>query len=238
MNYSLLLVNQDQEFIDNFIYSFKTEDYAIDYRKNIKEAIEAFRAKEYDLVIIDMQYKDGTGLDLKRKLNEIRSTATIVVSESNEPNDKVLALEYGCDDYIVRPFYLLELKARMRAVLRRTSHEEKAYEPAPQQDALNKGFFEFNILGRKVKVDEHELDLTGKEFDLLYILVSNKKRIFSRRDLADQLWKDIDQSNIRTIDVHIRRLREKLEPTRASEFIQTSWGQGYYFDDTVENKRR
>lgn len=238
MTYKLLLVNQDKEFVDNFIYSFKTEDYEITNASNLKEAIEYFRNNIYDLVIIDMIYKDGTGLDLKRKMNEIKDTPTIVVSKSNEPNEKVLALEYGCDDFIVIPFYLLELKARIRAVLRRSARTEVVVNNVERDDSLTKGLFEFNILGRKVRVDSTELDLTGKEFDLLYILVSNKTKVFTRRDLADELWKGIDESNIRTVDVHIRRLREKLESTKASKFIKTSWGEGYYFDDSVEDKRR
>lgn len=238
MTYKLLLVNQDKEFVDNFIYSFKTEDYEITNASNLKEAIEYFRNNIYDLVIIDMIYKDGTGLDLKRKMNEIKDTPTIVVSKSNEPNEKVLALEYGCDDFIVIPFYLLELKARIRAVLRRSARTEVVVNNVERDDSLTKGLFEFNILGRKVRVDSTELDLTGKEFDLLYILVSNKTKVFTRRDLADELWKGIDESNIRTVDVHIRRLRGKLESTKASKFIKTSWGEGYYFDDSVEDKRR
>lgn len=238
MTNKLLIVNQDQEFVDNFIYSFKREDYEITSAKTIREAMDCIANHEYDLAIIDMIYKDGTGLDLKRKMNDIKDIPTIVVSDSNEPNDKVLALEYGCDDYIVKPFYLLELKARIRAVIRRSTKTNTAVETVEKEDSLSKGLFQFNILGRKVFIDDSELDLTGKEFDLLYILVSNKNKVFTRRALADELWKDIDDSNIRTVDVHIRRLREKLEPTRAAKFIQTSWGEGYFFDDTIDNNKR
>lgn len=235
----ILLVNSNQEFIDNFKYSFKSEEYEISYTKSIKETIEDLKNNEYDLVIIDMMYKDGTGLDLKRKMNEIGNIPTIVVSKSNEPNDIVLALEYGCDDYIVDPFYLLELKARIRSVLRRTkiNAEEKIKIIREDASSLVKGKFEFNILGRKVKVQETELDLTGKEFDLLFILVSNKQKVFSRRDLANELWKGIQESNIRTVDVHIRRLREKLEPTETDKYIQTSWGEGYFYNDEIGDIR-
>lgn len=235
----ILLVNSSQEFIDNFKYSFKSEDYEISYTNTIKEAIEDLTKFEYDLVIIDMIYKDGTGLDLKRKMNEIGNIPTIVVSKSGEPNDIVLALEYGCDDYIVDPFYLLELKARIRSVLRRTktNAEEKIRVVKENTNSLVKGRFEFNILGRKVKVDKVELDLTGKEFDLLFILVSNKQKVFSRRDLANELWNGIEESNIRTVDVHIRRLREKLESTETDRYIQTSWGEGYFYDDEIGDVR-
>lgn len=234
----LLLVNSEEDFIDNFRYSFKSEDYEISSAKNIKTAIDLMSKYSYDLVIIDMKYKDGTGLDLKRKMNNIASIPTIVVTHSKEPNDIVLALEYGCDDYIQRPFYLLELKARIRAVLRRSKLkvEDNIKYVEDKDIGFVRGKFEFNILGRKVTVDNIELDLTGKEFNLLFILVSNKKKVFSRRDLANELWKGINESNIRTVDVHIRRLREKLEPTNTDKYIQTSWGQGYFYDDDIRKK--
>lgn len=233
----LLLVNSEQEFIDNFIYSFKSEEYEISSAKNIKDAIDLVSRYSYDLMIIDMKYRDGTGLDLKRKMNEISKIPTIVVSCNKEPNNVVLALEYGCDDYIQRPFYLLELKARIRAVIRRAKDNVTTSEQNivnENNNKLTKEKFEFDVLSRKVKVDNIEMDLTGKEFNLLYILVSNKNKVFSRRDLANELWKGIDESNIRTVDVHIRRLREKLKATNTDKYIQTSWGEGYFYDDEIK----
>lgn len=233
----LLLVNSEQEFIDNFIYSFKSEEYEISSAKNIKDAIDLVSRYSYDLMIIDMKYRDGTGLDLKRKMNEISKIPTIVVSCNKEPNNVVLALEYGCDDYIQRPFYLLELKARIRAVIRRAKDNVTTSEQNivnENSNKLTKEKFEFDVLARKVKVDNIEMDLTGKEFNLLYILVSNKNKVFSRRDLANELWKGIDESNIRTVDVHIRRLREKLKATNTDKYIQTSWGEGYFYDDEIK----
>ncbi|MFM1525037.1 MULTISPECIES: response regulator transcription factor [Helcococcus] len=233
----LLLVYSDQEFIDNFNYSFKSEEYCIFSAHTIKEALLLLQKNEYDLVIMDMLFKDGTGLDLKRKMNEIIDIPTIVVSENKEPNEIVLALEYGCDDYIIRPFYLLELKARIRSVIRRSRvNKDETIKVVKEADnSMSKDKFEFNILGRKVTVDEIELDLTGKEFDLLFILVSNKGKVFSRKELAASLWKDIEDSNIRTVDVHIRRLREKLESTSTDKYIQTRWGEGYFYSDEIDS---
>ncbi|MFM1515173.1 response regulator transcription factor [Helcococcus ovis] len=233
----LLLVYSDQEFIDNFIYSFKSEEYEIFSANTIKEALFSIQKNEYDLVIMDMVFKDGTGLDLKRKMNEIINIPTIVVSNNKEPNEIVLALEYGCDDYIIKPFYLLELKARIRSVLRRSrANKTETIKIVKEADnSMAKDKFKFNILGRKVTVDDLELDLTGKEFDLLFILVSNKGKVFSRKELAASLWKDIEESNIRTVDVHIRRLREKLESTQTDRYIQTKWGEGYFYSDEMDS---
>lgn len=229
----ILLVNSDQDFIDNFKYSFKTEDYTITSTKTIKEAIDAFSKYHYDLAIIDMKYKDGTGLDLKRQMNEVRNIPTIVVSETKEANEVVLALEYGCDDYIVRPFYLLELKARIRSVLRRSIPNKPTNENSnnKQLNTVKTGDFEFNMLGRKVRINTTDIELTGKEFDLLFILATNKDKIFTRHELAQELWEGVGESNIRTVDVHIRRLREKLTPSDTYKYIKTAWGEGYYFND-------
>lgn len=235
----ILLVNPDQDFIDNFNYSFKTEDYTISSANTISDGLDLLRTNDFDLAIIDMKYKDGTGLDLKRKMNEISNIPTIVVSESKAPNEVVLALEYGCDDYIVRPFYILELKARIRAVMRRAipNRDGNNLDGSNPSSTITRGRFEFNMLGRKVRVDTMDIELTGKEFDLLYVLVTNKRKVYSRQELANELWKGIiGESNIRTVDVHIRRLREKLSPTETDKFIQTSWGEGYYFDDEVNNR--
>lgn len=233
----LLLIYSDQEFIDNFSYSFKSEEYQIFSANTIKEGLTCIQKNEYDLVIIDMNYKDGTGLDLKRKMNDIIDIPTIVVSDNKEPNEIVLALEYGCDDYVVKPFYLLELKARIRSVVRRSkNNKSETVKVIKQSDnSLSKDKFKFNILGRKVMVDDLKLDLTGKEFDLLFILVTNKGKVFSRKELAASLWKDIEESNIRTVDVHIRRLREKLESTETDKFIQTKWGEGYFYSDEIDS---
>ncbi len=228
----ILLANSDQDFIENFKYSFKSEEYQITSTNNIADTIYTLKEKNFDLAIIDMNYKDGTGLDLKRKMNEIVNIPTIVVSDKHEPNEVVLALEYGCDDYITRPFYLLELKARIRSVLRRSlPNRQEPKKQEKNQNSLVKGRFEFNMVGRKVRVDTIDIELTGKEFDLLYVLVTNKKTIFSRKDLAEKLWNGLNDSNIRTVDVHIRRLREKLSRTNTDKYIQTSWGEGYFFDD-------
>ncbi len=235
----ILLVNSDQDFIENFKYSFKTEEYQITSTNTIGETMDALKDRDFDLAIIDMKYKDGTGLDLKRKMNEVMNIPTIVVSDRHEPNEVVLALEYGCDDYITRPFYLLELKARIRSVLRRSlPNRQEPRKTEKTQNAMVKGRFEFNIVGRKVRVDTIDIELTGKEFDLLYVLVTNKKKIFSRKDLAEKLWNGLSESNIRTVDVHIRRLREKLAKTNADKYIQTSWGEGYFFDDDHYKSRR
>lgn len=236
MNLSIILINQDERYAKELIYSFETENYHIVTAQTIQEGIEKIKSNAFDLALIDMYYKDGTGLDLKKQMNEIENIPTIVVTDVSEDIQKVLALEYGADDYIVKPFNILELKARIRAVMRRVGEDRKKGEQAEQEYTIISGDFEFNIVGRKVKNKGVDIDLTGKEFDLLFILASNNGKVFSREELAKKIWSDKYEGHLRTVDVHIRRLREKIEHDDENEegYIKTKWGKGYYFGELDE----
>ncbi len=236
MGLNIILVNPDEDYTEELIYSFETENYQIVKSQTVKDAIEKIKKHDYDLALIDMAFSDGTGLDLKKQMNEIKDIPTIVVTQVSEDIQKVLALEYGADDYIVRPFNILELKARIRAVMRRVGESRKKEEEAKQKSQIiESGDFEFNIVGRKVRLRGEDIDLTGKEFDLLFILALNPGQIFSRDQLAEKIWGEDYEGHLRTVDVHIRRLREKIESDEEfSQYIQTKWGEGYYFGDEIE----
>ncbi|WP_425538282.1 response regulator transcription factor [Microaceticoccus formicicus] len=235
MSLNIILVNPDEVYTEELIYSFETENYQITKAVTVKEAIEKIKKHDYDLALIDMIFSDGTGLDLKKQMNEIKNIPTIVVTKVSEDIQKVLALEYGADDYIVRPFNILELKARIRSVLRRVGESKKREEEAKlKAQVIESGDFEFNIVGRKVRLRGEDIDLTGKEFDLLFILALNPGQIFSREQLAEKIWGEDYEGHLRTVDVHIRRLREKIENEEdVEQYIQTKWGEGYYFGDEI-----
>ncbi len=229
MNLEILLAYKDDDYSTELIYSFETEDYNITRTKTIEDTLKILEDRDFNLAIIDMNYDDGTGLDLKKQMNEIKDVPTIVVTTVSEDIQKILALEYGCDDYIVRPFNILELKARIRALIRRVGESGIATTGGDYQ-TIKSGDFEFNIVGRKVKLKGKEIDLTGKEFDFLYILAMNPGIIMTREELAEKVWDENYEGHLRTVDVHIRRLREKIEREREEEaYIQTKWGEGYYF---------
>lgn len=236
MPLSVLLVNSDADYINEILYSFESENYNFIIAKTIGDAIEKFKNNSIDLTLIDMSYSDGTGLDLKKEMNEVKDVPTIVVTKEAEDIQKVLALEYGADDYVVRPFNMLELKARIRAVLRRTRGYHIIEKEKDESDRfINIDGFVFNIVGRKVMYGDLDIELTGKEYDLLYILASNKRKVFSREVLAEELWGQEHNSHLRTVDVHIRRLREKLsELGSVSNFIKTKWGEGYFYEEDDE----
>lgn len=177
-----------------------------------------------------MNFSDGTGLDFKKEISKLYSIPTIFVSDESDDMKKILALEYGADDYVVYPFNMLELKARIRAVLRRTKSDFDSENK--NSNIMQIGGFEFNLISRSVKRYGQDVELTGREFELLYALVSNKDKVLSRKELAAKLWEDA-QSHIRTVDVHIKRLREKIKDNE-SIIIRTKWGEGYYFSSNTK----
>lgn len=199
------------------------ENYEITFVDNIEDSLINLDNKTFDLLITDMTFKDGSGLDLKRKINEFLDIPTIVTTTLKDDMQKILIFEYGADDYLIYPFNVLELKARIRAIMRRIGQKRTDIE-----NIIFAGDLEFNIVGRTVKLKGEEIDLTGKEFDILYVIALNSDRVFTREDIAKSVWKEEHLGDYRKIDVHIRRLREKIN-TGDSTYIQTKWGEGYYY---------
>lgn len=228
MSLKILLAFPESSYREEIVYNFSSDvNYEIYNCSTIEDALKFIQKEEYDIVLMDMIFKDGTGLDLKKKMNDIIDIPTIFVTEVNDDIQKVLALEYGADDYIVYPFNILELKARIRAVLRRVAkNEDKNSVDKDNEIVINN--FKFSIVGRMVTLDDEEIDLTGKEFDILYILVSNPGKVTSREDIAKEIWGENYEGHLRTVDVHIKRLREKIDD-KESTLIRTKWGEGYYF---------
>ena len=228
MSLKILLAFPESSYREEIVYNFSSDvNYEINNCSTIEDALKFIQKEEYDIVLMDMIFKDGTGLDLKKKMNDIIDIPTIFVTEVNDDIQKVLAFEYGADDYIVYPFNILELKARIRAVLRRVAkNEDKNSVDKDNEIVINN--FKFSIVGRMVTLDDEEIDLTGKEFDILYILVSNPGKVTSREDIAKEIWGENYEGHLRTVDVHIKRLREKIDD-KESTLIRTKWGEGYYF---------
>lgn len=228
MSLKILLAFPESSYREEIVYNFSSDvNYEINNCSTIEDALKFIQKEEYDIVLMDMIFKDGTGLDLKKKMNDIIDIPTIFVTEINDDIQKVLALEYGADDYIVYPFNILELKARIRAVLRRVAkNEDKNSVDKDNEIVINN--FKFSIVGRMVTLDDEEIDLTGKEFDILYILVSNPGKVTSRENIAKEIWGENYEGHLRTVDVHIKRLREKIDD-KESTLIRTKWGEGYYF---------
>ena len=225
---NVLIVDDELVLIKGLKYSLEQDGYGVDSAIEGNEALRKIALNEFDIVILDLFLPDMDGLDACQKIREISNVPLIILTSSNEDMNKILSLEYGADDYVTKPFNILELKARMKAVLRRT----KGMTQRPNEQTIVVDDFIINALGRKVCLHGQEINLTAKEFDLLLLLATNPGKVFSREELLEVIWGYEYFGDLRTVDVHVRRLREKIEnkgKNKNYEYILTKWGVGYYF---------
>ena len=226
MNKPQILIIEDDNAIGNLISTtLETQHYQYRRAKNGASGVLEAASCRPDVILLDLGLPDMDGVDIIKKVRTWSNTPIIVISARSEDHDKVEALDAGADDYLTKPFNILELKARIRALLRRAGSTGKQ-----QADVLACDHISIDRSARNAYNDGRLVDLTQKEFDLVELLMRNPNRVYSREALLDAIWGYDNSSDIRTVDVHIRRLREKLERTPASpEHIMTKWGVGYYF---------
>ncbi len=224
----ILVVDDEKLLVKGIKFNLENEGYRVDAAYDGEEAVSMARSEEYDLIIMDLMMPKMNGLDASMKIREFSKVPIIMLTARGEDTDKILGFEYGADDYITKPFNILELKARVRALLRRSSIKEQA----ASASVLVSGPIKIDTERRTSYKDGEEVELTAKEFDLIELLMKNPGKVYSRENLLSLVWGEDYQGDIRTVDVHIRRLREKLELVPAEpEKIMTKWGVGYYFKD-------
>lgn len=227
METKILIIDSDKSFVKGLQYSLEQEGYSMDISHTGKDIIEKIRKNKYDLVLLDLVLVDFNGLNLCQDIRVDSQVPLIIITEKDEDINKILALEYGADDYLIKPFNILELKARIKAILRRVNYRsiESNNQIVKIQD------FTINTVGRKVNIKDKDINLTGKEFDLFYVLISNLGQVFKREELLELVWGYAYYGDLRTVDVHIRRIREKIEKDSSdAQYILTKWGVGYYFN--------
>lgn len=222
----VLIVDDELLLIKGLKYSLEQDNYEVDSALDGNEALRKIDSDEYDMIILDIILPEMDGLEVCQKIREKSNVPILILTAKDEDMNKILGLEYGADDYMTKPFNILELKARMKAILRRT----KISSQKPNEQTILVDDFIINALGRKVSVHGQEINLTAKEFDLLLLLATNPGKVFSREELLEVIWGYEYFGDLRTVDVHVRRLREKIEnKTDNYEYILTKWGVGYYF---------
>ena len=232
MKTKIIIINKDIAFTKELKHTLEQDNYNVETAYTIKEAIEKIKKEGFELVILDLILPDGNGLSLCKTIRRHSQVPIVIVTEKKEDTSKIRALEYGADDYITKPFNILELKARIKAILRRVNMST----PLVDNQTIKIDDFVINTLGRKLTIKGESINLTGKEFDLFYVLVSNPGKVFTREELLETVWGYEYFGDLRTVDVHIRRLREKIEKnTNSTEYIHTKWGVGYYFNNKKEN---
>ncbi len=221
----ILVVDDEQLLVKGIKFNLENDGYTVDGVYDGKAALELFRENRYDLIILDLMLPEIDGLTVCRKIREESNVPVIMLTAKSEGRDKLIGFEYGADDYVTKPFDILELKARIRVILRRSGKS-----PSRSEEFVEIGNIKADLIQRTVYVGKEAVDLTAKEFDMLATLMRSQGKIFSREKLLSDVWGKDFPADIRTVDVHVRRLREKLEKDDANpEYILTKWGVGYYF---------
>lgn len=224
----ILVVDDERLLVKGIKFNLENEGYQVDTAFDGLAALEMAAAQEYDLIILDLMMPGMSGLDVCMNIRSHSTVPIIMLTARDEDTDKLIGFEYGADDYVTKPFNILELKARVRALIRRSSMQ------APQQETreslISAGGLELDLERRSAFKNGREIELTAREFDLVEMLMRSPEKVFSRESLLDLVWGFDYQGDIRTVDVHVRRIREKLEDDPAKPgYIHTKWGVGYYF---------
>ena len=230
---NILVVDDEKTLVKGIQFNLENEGYTVDACYDGLTAVDMARTHPYDLIILDLMMPGLDGLGACQQIRMFSTVPVIMLTAKSEDADKLLGFESGADDYITKPFNILELKARVRALLRRSTvtQAQRRDEPRPSQ-TLTRGCIRLVVERRQAFKNDVPVELTMKEFDLIEFFMKRPGKVFSREKLLDLVWGYDYQGDIRTVDVHIRRLREKLEPNPASpEYILTKWGVGYYFAD-------
>ena len=225
----VLIVDDEKLIVKGIRFSLEKDDYEVDTAYDGGEALEKAKENTYDVILLDLMLPVMNGMDVCRQIREFSDVPIIMLTAKGEDMDKILGLEYGADDYITKPFNILEVKARIKAILRRTRAAKKNVE----ENVIVNGDVRLDKDNRRVQICGHEINLTGKEFELLEFLVANPGKVYGRAKLLQLIWGKDYPGDERTVDVHVRRLREKIEPNPSEpRYVQTKWGVGYYYQGT------
>lgn len=227
MGKKVLVVDDEKLIVKGIRFSLEQDGMEVDCAYDGEEALEKAKAQEYDLILLDIMLPKYTGFEVCQMIREFSDVPVVMLTAKGDDMDKILGLEYGADDYITKPFNILEVKARIKAIMRRTGKSVKEKE---DKNIILKNDMKIDRQSRRVYVDGKEINLTAKEFDLLELLATNPDKVYSREELLNIVWGYEYPGDARTVDVHVRRLREKVE-TNPSEpkYVYTKWGVGYYF---------
>lgn len=229
MGKKVLVVDDEKLIVKGLRFSLEQDDMEVECAYDGEEALEMAKNKKYDIILLDIMLPKLTGLEVCQQIREFSDVPVIMLTAKGEDMDKILGLEYGADDYITKPFNILEVKARIKAIIRRTGSKVK--EPVDKKaQVIEAGDLRLDCEGRRLHVSGKEVNLTAKEFDVLELLVLNPNKVYGRENLLKLVWGEDYPGDVRTVDVHIRRLREKIEPNPSEpRYVHTKWGVGYYY---------
>ena len=228
MKSKILVVDDEKLIVKGIKFSLEQEGWEVDVAYDGEEALNLALSKEYSIILLDVMLPIFDGLEVCRQIRTTSNVPIIMLTAKGEDMDKIMGLEFGADDYVTKPFNILELKARIKAILRRAAQTSKEQ----NKKTIEIEELRLEINSRRVFISGQEINLTAKEFDMLALLANSPGKVYSRDQLLDTIWGYDYPGDVRTVDVHVRRLREKIEPNPGQpEYIHTKWGVGYYFKD-------
>lgn len=227
MGQKVLVVDDEKLIVKGIRFSLEQDGMEVDCAYDGEEALELARQNQYDMVLLDVMLPKMTGFEVCQQIREFSNVPIVMLTAKGEDMDKILGLEYGADDYITKPFNILEVKARIKAIMRRTNRKSAKKE---ESKMVERGDMRLDCEGRRVYIKDKEINLTAKEFELLELLIKNPGKVYGRENLLKLVWGSDYPGDVRTVDVHIRRLREKIEEVPGEPaYVRTKWGVGYYF---------
>ena len=221
------MVDDEKVIVKGIRFSLEQDGMEVDCAYDGEEALELAKQNQYDMILLDVMLPKMTGFEVCQQIREFSNVPIVMLTAKGDDMDKILGLDYGADDYITKPFNILEVKARIKAIIRRSSRKGEDKE-TPR--VVEKGGMRLDCDGRRVYIDGKEINLTAKEFEVLELLMKNPGKVYSREKLLQLVWGSDYPGDVRTVDVHIRRLREKIESVPGEPvYVRTKWGVGYYF---------
>lgn len=222
----VLVVDDEKLIVKGIRFSLEQDGMEVDCAYDGEEALEMAKTNQYDIILLDIMLPKMDGFEVCQQIRDFSTVPIVMLTAKGDDMDKILGLEYGADDYITKPFNILEVKARIKAIIRRTSRKEAQEDPNMIMD----GDLRIDCEGRRLFILGKEINLTAKEFDLMELLVKNPNKVYSRERLLNLVWGYEYPGDFRTVDVHVRRLREKVEANPSEpKYVHTKWGVGYYY---------
>ena len=224
----VLVVDDEKLIVKGIRFSLLQDGMEVDCAYDGEEAFNMAKANSYDMILLDVMLPKMDGFEVCQAMREFSDVPIVMLTAKGDDMDKILGLEYGADDYITKPFNILEVKARIKAIMRRTSPERA---PQVQSSVIEKGDIKLDCDSRRLFINDNEINLTAREFELLEILIKNENKVYSRESLLKIVWGEDYPGDVRTVDVHVRRLREKIEANPSEpKYVHTKWGVGYYYN--------
>jgi len=225
----VLVVDDEKLIVKGIRFSLMQEGWEVDSAYDGEEGLNMVKENQYDIVLLDIMLPKMNGLEVCQQIREFSEVPVIMLTAKGDDMDKIMGLEYGADDYVTKPFNILEVKARMKAIMRRSGQKKETAQPDDSR-LITSGDLRLDTENERLFINGREINITAKEFDVLNLLITNPNKVYSREKLLELVWGADYPGDARTVDVHIRRLREKIENDPSNpKYVQTKWGVGYYY---------